>query len=311
MIKEIVKNSPNKYGKYFLSFEAPGDDEIPVKKSNTRVIDVKPNNRHRLDFTDGAEEIEEIPEEPSEEIQGEDELDTDKSFDFSQDENEISADDSETSPEDDGTDPTVIDGDNPDNLQNDDLNGETTPITNDGDNPDNLQNDDINNDTEPTVTDGDGETEVNVDDVNGPDVDNQEDFNSDMGEEDMVDDNGQPIEGDQPPAEDAKKGPGLEYDSTRKYLLFENYVSLVNSINNYITKLESTMGDDMNENKIIKTVTSKLREIHDLCYDFMTMKFEISTYVQSLLFFQNAVIMIQLVFDLLEKTKKKIKNNNK
>lgn len=308
MIKEIVKSSPNKYGRYFLSIEAPGDevDNEPIKKSNTKVIDVRPNNRTRIDFTDGIdEEVEEIPEEPSEETQVEDDLDFDKSDDFTQDEEDISDENDNSSPIDDGTDPTITDLDNQDDIQD---NKDVESSINDEENPENIDNSN-NTEVEPTVTDGDN-TEVNVDDSNGPEIDNSEDFNSDV-EGDMVDDNGQPIEGEQAPAEEVKRGPGLEYDSTRKYILFENYLSLTNSITNYISKLEVTMGDNINENKIIKTATEKLREIHDLCYDYMTLKFEISTYVQSLLFFQNIVIMIQLVFDLLEKSREKLKNNNK
>ena len=302
MIKEVFKSSTNKYGKYFLSMEAPGDDELQPVKSNTKVIDVKPNNRRRIDFTDGAEEFEEeVPEEPSEEVQDEtndSELDYNDDIDFNQEE--------------DVPDDTETDGEN--------------------------NTDEVPTETEPTVTD-DTETEINTDDavdVDSPDVDTGEDFTQDENiqtdaetsdqsnvdspdvdtGEDFTQDDGTgevPPEGDanteNPP--DAKKGPGLEYDSTRKYILFENYISLTNAINNYITKLENNMGENQNENQVIKIATEKFREIHDLCKDYMLLKFEISSYIQSLLFFQNLVVMVQMVFDLLGKTKRNIKNNNK
>lgn len=103
-------------------------------------------------------------------------------------------------------------------------------------------------------------------------------------------------------------GPGLEYDSTRKYILFKNYMSLSNAIENYISKLEAKMGTNDQETIIYKNATDKLREVGDLCYDYLTMKFEISTYIQSLLFFQNLVVMIQATFDFIERSKKKLKN---
>lgn len=291
MIKEIVKPSPNKYGKYFLSTEAPGDEEEPLEtpiKSNTKVIDVKPNNRRRIDFTDGAEEVEEeFPEEPSEEQIDDQSIDFDTGAgqDFNQDE-ETPVEDV---PVDDGTQPTV------DQPVDETQPQETDPTTGE---EDFTQQPVDQTAVEPTV---DGEqTEINMD---GPDVDTGEDFNA--GAE--VDDGTMPEDGTTPPPEDQKKGPGLEYDSTRKYNLFENYLSLSNAVSNYITKLENNMGESYDENLIIKTSTEKLREIHQLCYDYMTMKFEISSYVQSLLFFQNLVIMVQLVFDLLGKTKKKLK----
>lgn len=106
----------------------------------------------------------------------------------------------------------------------------------------------------------------------------------------------------------SSNGPGLEYDSTRKYVLFKNYLSLSNAIDNYISKLEVNMGNDEKETVLLKSATDQLREINELCYDYITMKFEISSYIQALFFFQNLVVMVQKVFELLSKTKKKLKS---
>ena len=136
--------------------------------------------------------------------------------------------------------------------------------------------------------------------------------------EDMTqgaDDMGQGVEGDAPldgaAPEDTgtagQPGPGLEYDSTRKYTLFKNFMSLSNAIDNYINKLEVKMGNDADETTLLKSATDKLREINDLCYDYITLKFEISTYVQSLLFFQKLVVMIQMVFDMINNGQKSLK----
>jgi len=293
MIKEIVKTSPNKYGRFFLSMEAPGEEETETPiKSNTKVIDVKPNNRRKLDFTDGAEEIEEpIPEEPSEEQDID--FDTGGNQDYTQDED--TTDDQVDTTVDDGTEPSVDQPVDDQQIQPDPADVATTGEE------DFTQEPVDTSATEPTVSGDD--TVINTDDVNGPDVDTGEDFSANA---DTTDDSTQPVDSTQPTPEEQKKGPGLEYDSTRKYNLFENYMSLANAIKNYISKLENSMGDNHEENLILKTSTEKLREIYELCYDYMTMKFEISSYVQSLLFFQNLVIMIQLVFDLLSKTRKKI-----
>ena len=82
-----------------------------------------------------------------------------------------------------------------------------------------------------------------------------------------------------------------------------NYEILLNALTNYINKLENNIGDDINTNKILKAACTKLREIKDLCYEYMLMKFELDTYVKALLFYQNAVIMIQSVFTLLKRIK--------
>ena len=289
MIKEIRKPELLKYGRFFLSTEAE-DEEVPQPKRNTKVIDVKPNNRRRIDFTDGAEEPEQI-DEPSEETPdlpdtSTDEPDATNDFDPSVQE-----------PTSDGTDPSVqqpegeqpAEGDNmPDTSSDTDFTNEEQP--NEGNAGGGEEGADVTGDT------GEGP------DVGGEDTDFTDDTGADAGTEGE-----QPAEGD---AGGEKKGPGLEFDSTRKYNLFENYMSLANAINNYISKLEKNMSDDYVQNQVYKVATEKLREIHDLCYDYMTLRFEISTYVQSLLFFQELVIMVQMVFDLIEKSKKVIKNSN-
>ena len=96
------------------------------------------------------------------------------------------------------------------------------------------------------------------------------------------------------------KGPGLEYDSMRKYILYKEYGRLRISIETYINKLEGTISDDPDANQIIKTATGKLREVHDMLTDYMLMKFEISNYVQNQLFFQRMVVIVQLIFKLLK-----------
>ena len=87
-------------------------------------------------------------------------------------------------------------------------------------------------------------------------------------------------------------------------------MSLYNAISNYITKLENNIRDDIQANQIIKEATNRLREIKDLTYDYMTIKFEISTYTQSLVFYQTLIVSVQMVFNLLaniqdEKEKKR------
>lgn len=248
------------------------DGDKPVYNKNTRVIEVKPT-RPRLKFTD--------------DITPEDEpIDTGDSTE---------GDNPDTTPEDTSGEGDTTDGGDTggDNMEfNDDSttdNGESNPDepdtstedSFDDSNADNPEGDEGNSDEPDTSSD------ENFDD-NG-DSENTDETNADAGGEE-------------------KKGPGLEYDSTRKYNLFKNYVSLANAINNYISKLENNLGEDTMTNQVYRKCTEKLREILDLCTDYMIMKFEISSYVQSLLFFQNLVIMIQKTFDLIAKfTKNKKK----
>ena len=146
---------------------------------------------------------------------------------------------------------------------------------------------------------------MNPDDTEDVEIENPQEDNQDTQIENPDDRN---QDGNQ---NDNQKGPGLEYDSTRKYNLFKEYMSLYNAIDNYISKLEDSISDDPITNQGIKLAVSKLREIKDLTYDYMMIKFEICTYVQSLLFYQNLVVSVQLVFKLIINSKKNSLKNNK
>ena len=294
------------YGKYFLSFEAPGDeDDDEDIKPNTKVVEVQPNNRSRLDFADGADETTTTTEPAPQ-------ADTAATDD---------APDTGATGEVDPTTPTVTDGGDVSGEEDADTAtaevnapGEDAPDTGEGETEDygeDTGGDDAGTEDGGDTTNDTGDTgDANADAGTTDDApDTGEGDDEDFGDNTGADDTG----GDTGGTEDNngddgnKKGPGLEFDSTRKYNLFQNYMSLCNAIDNYITKLENMTGDDYNANQVIKVATKKLQEIYDLCYDYMTMRFEISTYVQSLLFYQNLVVMIQMVFDLIAKSKKLLK----
>ena len=327
MIREIVIKPQNKYGKYFLSLEAPGDEN--QTKSNTKVINVKPNNRKRLDFTAGSEQ---------------DVEDNDMSEE-TPDDNDYTADDGDTT--DDTTDYTggaEIDAEG--NVVTPSGTGEEAPTQEpteapaDGGGVDIDAEGNVITPTEDTTTNEETPTEAPADgggaeidaegnvvtpsdadtgdtpddgtettDDTGAEVDTGEDtdYTDDGTGDTTTDDTGATDDTTSTGGTDTnteKKGPGLEYDSTRKYMLFENFISLNNAIDNYISKLENIISDDYENNRIVKTSINKLREIQELCESYMTMKFEVSGYIQSLLFYQNLIVMVQLVFDGFNKIRK-------
>jgi hypothetical protein len=59
--------------------------------------------------------------------------------------------------------------------------------------------------------------------------------------------------------------------------------------------------DDMDTNKLMKYCIGKLNETRELCYDYMVIKFEASTYVQNRVFYQTLIVSIQLIFDTISK----------
>lgn len=251
MIRSFNLESDNKYGKYFLALEDDGD----TSSVKTKSVSVKVNNT-KTDFSQGAGDIEEDPNESN------------------------SPDSGNTGGGDDTDSPDT--GDETDYTDTDETDVEdTTGEEGDEENDDGDYNDPIEPDT-------------------GGDTDFTDDGDTDMdgGDNDSGTDS---VDSDSDSSED-KKGSGVDYDSTRKYILLQNFISLINSLSNFILKLENVMGDDANVNKVIKTSVNKFREVKELCHDYLIMKFELNSYVQSLLFYQNMVVIIQSVFNLLEET---------
>ena len=294
MIITTYKQEENKYGRFFLATEAK--PHVSHVHKNTKVLNISPNRGRRIDFNKAAGGDEDYEEDDTTPAEDEDIDDTDFSNMSLEDDDEEDVGDDETTLDTDDTDFGDIDVDDEENNTDDMGDG--------GDGPDTGDNTDFN-------TDDGGETQGDAPDTgdtndggsgDSPDTGDGTDFTDTNGDEggDGSDPNGDNPNTDN---EDGEKGPGLEYASTRKYALFLNYEILLNALTNYINKLENNIGDDINTNKILKAACTKLREIKDLCYEYMLMKFELDTYVKALLFYQNAVIMIQSVFTLLKRIK--------
>ena len=268
----IIKTYPNTnlYGKYFLATEAPDDETVteeqPKPRRNVKVINVRPSSR-RKDFVQVTEdEPEETPEENQDTtptVQGDD------TNNESPETEEDTTDFTVGADQDEGTTDTEPDEDNVDFTAGADTD-------------------------EPDETGETGE--------DGPVVDDDTDFTAGA-EDDTSTDTTQPADGDiqQTTTTDNKPSPpGVEFDSTRKYNLYKEFMSLYNACDNYISKLENILKNDFEENQIIRISVNNLREIKDILSDYMTIRFQINSYVQSLLFYQKMVVAVQLVFDLLK-----------
>lgn len=295
MILRIRKNTkPNLYGRYFLASEADDEEtEEEVKpetatRRNVKVVTVKPNNRSKQ-FADVDISEEETAPETTTDDTGADEPVTDDNTDYS-------ADDTENTP-DTTTDATPetgdVGGDNQETgADNAPETGDETDFSDTGDDP---------NTTDDT---GDAGDDANTDDApeTGDDTDFADAAGDETGTEDgTIDDDGE--DGANQGTSDEKAKPGAEYDSTRKYNLFKEYMSLYNACNNYISKLENILKDDTLQNQIIRTSVNNLRDIKDIIYDYMTIKYPINSYIQSLLFYQKMKVSIQLIFSLLKNSK--------
>lgn len=288
----IVLDTPTKkrdllYGDYFLASEADDDPEDGATeytpKANTKVIKLRPSAGNRKDFSqfitdDESQAPEEIPDVTPQDAS------TDPAG------QEAPQDDA---PQDPNTEP-VVSGDDVSNVPEDDPNS-----------PDVDAGEEITGDDTAPADATDADVDAGGENPeDGPDVDGGEE----IGVDEPVDAGDAGAE-----AQPEKKGPGIEYDSTRKYNLFKEYAALAASITNYITKLEENMSDNPTQNQSIKIASDRLHEIYDLCTDYMLINFEVSSYTKSILFYQMLKVAIQQVFKLLSKGNKiamRVKNNN-
>ena len=289
MVLRIHKNTkPNLYGKYFLASEADDEEtEEEVKpetatRRNVKVVTVKPNNRSKQ-FADVDIGTEEETPEPDNTAAETDAPATDDNTDFTADDTADNA-----------TPETGDVGGDTEQPNTDDApeTGDETDFSNTGEDP-NTQD----------ATGG----ETGGEDADAPETGDETDFADAAGDETGTEDDGTTDDDGDAAADqgnaDEKAKPGVEYDSTRKYNLFKEYMSLYNACDNYISKLENVLKDDTMQNQIIRTSVNNLRDIKDIIYDYMTIKYPINSYIQSLLFYQKMKVSIQLIFSLLKNSK--------
>lgn len=145
-----------------------------------------------------------------------------------------------------------------------------------------------------------------------PDQGNGDDIDfTDTGDDGAADNQAPSEDATQDNGDNQKRGPGLEYDSVRKYNLYKEFARLRMAIDSYITKLESCISDDPESNHVIKICTTKFREMYDLITDYMMMKFELCTYIQNLLFYQRQITTVHLIFKLLKEVNRVQKSDEK
>ena len=278
----ILKISPNKniYGKYFLATEAPDDEETvvnddqPKQRRNVKVISVKPSSRGK-DFTQVGN-----PPITADTTEVDDSIDIDET-DYTADEAPVQEPTQEEQPTDQAQEPqqTEVAPETTEPETQTDPNAEETNTEEPVDQPETGETDN----TDFTNTEEDPNTAETGED--GPVTDDTQDFTNDTNTDDAT------ANPDTTANNDANKfaPPGVELDSTRKYNLYREYMSLYNACDNYISKLENILRNDYEENQIIRISVNNLREIKDILFDYMTIRFQINTYVQSLLFYQKMV----------------------
>lgn len=286
IIEKVIQRSISPYGKFFLAIEAPGDEETPRK--NVKVVKAVPDNRRRKDYTDYEDDDDAGDNNTEPEIN---EVSTEETDGPITDDNEYSdMEDNETDAEENQDEEVVTDDESYDDEDED------------SENP----NDSISDADETGDNDG-NEEEGPATDEGEYSTDDTADVTDDGSDsETAADDNGNTDSG-----EESGDGAGIDYESTRKYVLYRDFMSLYTASDNYISKLENSMYDDLETNQVIKIATNNLREVRDSINEYLIIKFKSASYVQSMLYYQNTIVTIQLIFKMIDSVYKSKQEESK
>lgn len=159
--------------------------------------------------------------------------------------------------------------------------------------------------------DAQGDTAQDETQDDGGDVDYSEDVpEDDAGGEDQAEDGTDEGQGDDQTEQtddtqnqDDEAAENDTQTNIRKYNLYRDYIKLYNSISSYIEKLEISRPDNIESNIVINSVLNKLHRAKDSLYEYMTIKYTDSSYLASLMFFQQAISVVRLCFSLIRNNK--------
>lgn len=119
-------------------------------------------------------------------------------------------------------------------------------------------------------------------------------------------------EGGDAPEEDNGEGnddqsPEDKVEANKKYHMYKRFMHLYNLLEVFIEKCRNIVKPDASQNAVIKTVANNLTDLYDNLFDYMTIKYKSATYIQVLLYFETAISIIQLNFELLKNNKINLK----
>ena len=212
--------------------------------------------------------------------------------DSNDDENpEVSSSDDDTSNDSDTSDNDSTsnndDNTNDEDDNNDDNSSDSSDSNDTSDNNSTSDNDSNSGDdnTEDGSNDMDSDPHSVAGDDENPDASSSDDKSSDNDGKD----------------DDKKEDkPGTDFENMRRYNLYKKFMTLNDSINGYTDTLDALVYDDDTLNAVTKTASQKLKQLSEIMYDYMTLKFENDSYTQALLFYHEINAGVRMCFDLLE-----------
>ncbi len=121
------------------------------------------------------------------------------------------------------------------------------------------------------------------------------------------DDEGTPDEGGDDGGGNEEQSEEDKVEANKKYHMYKRFMHLYNLLEVFIEKCRNIVKPDASQNAVIKTVANNLTDLYDNLFDYMTIKYKSATYIQVLLYFETAISVIQLNFELLKNNKINLK----
>ena len=271
------------------------DDDAP--KGNRKIIKVRKPGGRRTDFTQGSDLAD--PEPPDEDLEDPVEDDTDYEADDSAD----TSDDAETpdEPIEDDINYSLDDGGDTPDASND---GEMKTIDAGGgaDAPEG-GDEPVTDDTDYSDdgADAGGDTEGAPDEPVTDDTDyTSDDGGGDDSADTSTDDSG---------SDDGSGGGASTDEQIRKYALYRKFMKLNKILDTSTEVLSNSISDNSEINQKMKSVTKKLKETNKLLSEYMIIKFQNASYIQSMLFYQRVLAIVDINYNILRDLKKEISKN--
>ena len=276
----------NLFEKYVLMEEAPKKKQKPVEEKEVVPDSIDTNNSDDVETDDFDDE----PEEPGLKVPQRrrsiktDDFDTDDDIEDVPDELDMDdVDDIETDEDISDEDMELV----PDEPDLD--TGGDVETSDEGDTETNEELENLANDTDGTPEDGNDEDNLNMDDE---DTGDNGDIEPNLDDDGTESDSGTTDDGD---GTDIKNNA----DNQLKYSLYINMIKLSEAIRNYQDKLYSKNEFSTISADTIKIVSEKLKEIDSALTEYMIYKYTDNSYPESLVFYNQAVSSIGLLFEVL------------
>lgn len=205
---------------------------------------------------------------------------------------EPATDDTELSDSDDTSDDDSNDSDDSD-TSSEEPTTDDSDMTGDDDNSDDGSSDDSSGESDEPVTDDS--------DMSG------DDDSSDSGDSD----NNAGLPDNSSSSGDGNNSELSKDEQLRKYMLYQKFLRLKKVLVQQSDTLDDLMSDDMETNLKYKKVSSNLKELSNMLSEFMILKFQTATYVQSMLFFQRVMTATDINVNTLKELQKNISKNVK